>query len=161
MKRGTRQAYIFTLIVLIAITHIIYYYPLVPDLMASHFDSSGRPDGWSGKGTFIGVYGGAVLLMILIFIGNYFGIRRLGPRINLPGIRREETIDFLVSRLSLFCSVTLIFLIGTMHLAFRANLSEGKTLENSFNYLFIGYLVFVVAWLIGMLRMILKVVRVE
>jgi uncharacterized membrane protein len=62
MRNFWKIFWIFTLIVLAM--QLGFYYPDLPDKMAVHFDSSGKPDNWSGKGTFL------ILMALAIIICN-------------------------------------------------------------------------------------------
>jgi uncharacterized membrane protein len=48
----------------------VYYYPLLPDIVASHFDIRGKPDGWMTKMSFYFVMGGSIVFvyMLLTFL---------------------------------------------------------------------------------------------
>jgi len=65
---------LFALIVLAAMAGIaIYYYPLLPEMVASHFDIHGKPNGWMKKDIFYLMMGGTnvfiyLLLTFLLFI---------------------------------------------------------------------------------------------
>lgn len=79
-----------------------YYYPHLPEQLASHFDSSGAPDGYSSRTEFIITWFLAVLAVNIgpLIIGPV--LRKISPRlINAPNkeywlatpIRRETLID--------------------------------------------------------------------
>ena len=62
-----------------------HYYPLLPNVMASHFDARGIPNGWSTKQAFFEIFGGMTVLAAVLV----FGIPKIitfTPRqlINLP-----------------------------------------------------------------------------
>jgi len=54
--------------------------------------------------------------------------------------------------ITVFFSVTLAFLIGTMHLVIRLNIGRSETLGKGFLVLLVCYLIFVTAWTIGLIR---------
>ncbi len=51
---------IFFALVAIAILQTVYYYPRVPQVVASHFDGTGVPNAWSGRDGFFALYLGMV-----------------------------------------------------------------------------------------------------
>lgn len=53
MKRGY---WILLGIVLLAVIQSVYYYPKVPDIVASHFGPGGHPNGWMTKPIFFVTY---------------------------------------------------------------------------------------------------------
>jgi uncharacterized membrane protein len=50
---------------LFLVVYSFYYYPVLPETMATHFNGSGNPDGWSSKslGAFIGLSGQVICLI--------------------------------------------------------------------------------------------------
>lgn len=107
-----------------------YYAPKLPQQVASHFDAAGRPNGWSSRTSFF-VTGAAIQILLLgIFAGLSFGIRKI-PRslVNLPRKdywlapeRREETFAFMGRQLLWFALATQVFYIAIIGLCIRANL---------------------------------------
>src|SRR5215471_9733898 len=69
----------------------IYFYPQLPDTMSSHFDGSGRPNGWSSKPFFFGFY-----LMLVLFM---FSISRAVPALieRKPSITNIPNKDYWLS----------------------------------------------------------------
>jgi uncharacterized membrane protein len=151
---------LFWLLVVAAALHMIYYYPLLPERVASHFDGSGRPDGWSGKAAFFTIYAGAVILMVIIQTATRLSSTRLPVSlINLPNKdywlspeRRAESMTVLMKYMTGFWSATLCFLMTTMHLAIRVNLGRSQGLGDWFFVLLGGYILFTIAWTISLIR---------
>src|SRR5687767_14137463 len=116
--------------------HVIYYYPRLPDTVASHFGGSGRPDGWSSKETYgvniIAIAG--VLALMFLGIGPF--IRRLpNDVINFPNRdywlapeRRDASLAALARMLHGIGIATLALLIGVNQLVFNANLNPPANL---------------------------------
>ena len=48
----------------VAVLQVVYYYPQLPAVVASHFDGHGAANGWSGKEFFFGLY--LVILLLLV-----------------------------------------------------------------------------------------------
>ncbi len=60
-------------------------YPQLPDRVASHFDLSGKADGWSTKQGLLRAYLGIIGLVALTILGGAFGVSKLPVSvINLP-----------------------------------------------------------------------------
>lgn len=118
-------------------SHAAAFYVLLPDLVPSHFNAAGRPDAWSAKDSFIGVYLAATALCGVIFGGMGAVTARLPVSlINLPNKnywlsdeRKSETLSFLNAFMLLFGSATLGLLLFTFHQAFRVGLGRIATLE--------------------------------
>jgi len=151
---------LFWLLVVAAALHMLYYYPLLPERVASHFDGSGRPNGWSGKAAFFAIYAGAVLLMVVIQTATRLSSTRWPiSLINLPNKdywlspeRRAESVAVLMKYMTGFWSATLLFLMTTMHLAIRVNLGWSKGLGDWFFVLLGGYILFTIARTISLIR---------
>ena len=151
---------LFWLLVLASALHMIYYYPLLPDRVASHFDAYGRPNGWSGKTVFFSIYAGVVVLMAVIKTATRLSLTKMPVSlINLPNKdywlspeRYAGSMAVLMKYMNGFWSATLFFLMGTMHLAFRANLGWGQGLGDWFFVLLGGYILFTIAWSVSLIR---------
>ena len=129
---------IFVIALLLCIGQAFYYYPLLPDRVASHFGASGLPNAWSDKETFLKIY-----LFIVVFVGILFSIisvviRKLpDSMINLPNKdywlslgRRQETIDFLARQFLWFGSATLLLLLDVFHQSFNVNPGKAQNLSH-------------------------------
>jgi len=51
----------------IAAVQIAYYYPQLPDAMASHFDISGAPNAWQPKSAFFGLFSFIYVIFAVMF----------------------------------------------------------------------------------------------
>ena len=124
--------------------------------MASHFDSSGHPNGWSSRAGFFGVYLAMTVVLALVFLAMPMTFRRF-PRsvVSLPRRdywlapeRVEATSRFIESRMLLFGIVTLVFEILVLQLAISANLGDEPRLPSAPTYLMlVGYFAFTGIWL--------------
>ena len=150
----------FWLLVVATVLHMIYYYPLLPDRVASHFDGSGRPNGWSGKNTFFSIYAAVVILLAFIQIMTRLSSAKMPVSlINLPNRdywlapeRRAESMAVLMKYLSVFWSATLFFLMGTMQLAIEVNLGWSRGLGEWFFFLLAAFVFFTLAWTVVLIR---------
>ncbi len=129
---------IFVIALLLCIGQAFYYYPLLPNRVASHFGASGLADAWSDKETFIKIY-----FFVVVFIGILFSILGLVIRklpdsmINLPNKdywlslgHRQETIDFLARQFLWFGSATLLLLLDVFHQTFNVDLGKTQALSH-------------------------------
>ncbi len=151
---AAQRVFIFLLVVMVL--HGIYYYPQLPERVASHFDAGGRPNGWMTRDTFIGFYWGMAGLAALIFLGLPRFLRRApNKRINLPRRehwlapeRRAETVAYLGRQLLWMGCATLMFSIGVFHLAIQANLTDAPRLSPAAFQLIVAYLIFTLLWVV-------------
>lgn len=154
---------IFIIVILLCLGQAIYYYPLLPDRVASHFGASGRPDAWSSKQSFVEIYLFAVAVVALLFSGIGSLLRRTPSHmINLPNrdywmapARAEETIDFLSQQFLWVGSATLLLLLDIFHQAFMVHLARAGGLEHAVVSLVL-YVVFTAIWSIGLIRKFLQ-----
>ncbi len=129
---------IFVIVLLLCIGQAFYYYPLLPNRVASHFGASGMADAWSDKETFIKIY-----IFFVVFIGILFSIIGLVIRklpdsmINLPNKdywlslgHRQKTIDFLARQFLWFGSATLLLLLDVFHQSFNVDLGKAQALSH-------------------------------
>lgn len=139
--------------------HLAYYYPRLPDTVASHFGSSGQANDWSSKRTYTAMILAIAGVLALSFLGIGLLLRRLPSHmINFPNRdywlapqRRDEAIGALVQLLHWFGVATLALLIAMNQLVFNANLRPPANLSSA-SWLLIGaYLAFALAWMIGLL----------
>ena len=138
-----------------------YYYPQMPERMASHFDAGGRVNGWQPREGFF-------LLMVLVISSSalisFFAPRQIASqpnnRINLPNRdywlapeRRERTMNFIAAMMGWFgCGVLFVLIAGT-YLAMRANLAPGVGFNSEAMLVVLGiFLVSLFVWMICFLR---------
>ena len=160
---------LFALLALVAGRALIVY-PDLPDTVASHFDGSGRADGWSSKGVFLAIAMGVLALVAAVSVGLPLGLARLPVAwINLP--RRDywlapehvaEARTALRTFLTWFGILTTALVGWVFELTYRANLApnlafgagaadEVRLSGHSWTAL-AAYLVAVVVWLVLFVR---------
>jgi uncharacterized membrane protein len=150
---------VFIIALLLCLAHAAYYYPLLPDRVASHFNASGRPDAWSDKGVFVKIYLFAVALVAIMFSGIGPALRRTPDSlINLPHKdywlspgRRQETLDTLSRQFLWFGSATLLLLLDIFHQSFRVHLGKTPGLEHPLASIGV-YVAFSVLWTVALIR---------
>ena len=154
MSRRTVSWVIFVGLIVATLGCLAYYYPRLPDTVASHFGGSGKPDGWTGKQAFAALQVGMIGFMATGFIITTLHLPRFPSyMINLPNRdywlapeRKQETLANICASLIGFANVTMLFMLGVMILTFRANLAPEKSLSNWFWFYLIAYLLYTVIW---------------
>ena len=145
----------------LAITQSIYFYPLLPEVVGSHFDVAGKVNGTSSKMGYFIVYFVSLVItssftIILPLIFKYVPT----SMINLPhreywlsDERREESFKFLNVHFSWFGVATMLLMVIIFHLTFLANLSPIKELSVPAPWaLLVAFVLFTVWWTVVLLR---------
>jgi uncharacterized membrane protein len=139
----------------------LYYFPLLPEAVASHFDGAGRPNGWSSKQGFIALHLSIAGLMTFVFFVLPRLLRRIRPSlINLPNReywlipeRKEQALAMLDEEMGWFGIAILMMIISTTQLAINANLAGGDNLRSETMWMLLGgFFAFTVVWLIRLYR---------
>ena len=137
-----------------------YYYPLLPERMATHFGPSGLPDGWMTKNAFMVTYAGLLAFTTLGFVGIGSRMSAIpNDLINLPNKdywlaseRRASSFAFLQAQMTWFGVATAALLLAMMQLVFQANLSPVTRLGNTAWLYLILYLAYTAVWTVGLIR---------
>ena len=145
---------VFIALLVLAVFQAAFYYPRLPDYVASHFSGAGHPNGWSSKVGFFVIDLGMVALMALMFLGGSAMQARLPFKTwNLPNKdywlapeRREKTLRHIHDQMLWFGVVTLVFMLLTMQFVIGANFRPQPTLPSSFIAILLGYLVYTLVW---------------
>lgn len=159
--------YIYIFFIGVAVSQAIYYYPMMPDPMATHFGFGGKANGWMSKDGFFVFETVIFLITSLSFIVMPWLFQKFKVRksINLPNRdywlapeRIDAFYEYFRESFGWFGVATLTLLIGVLQLTFTANLQADPVLDNNiFLIIFIGYLLFVTIWLITFIRKFGKV----
>jgi uncharacterized membrane protein len=150
---------IFIGLILCNLAQAGYYWPRLPERVASHFGGSGAPNGWSSRTFFVALYAGIVLLMAAIMAFNAFGLKNFSDaRINLPHkdfwlapARREKTFNWLAAHFLWMGSATMALLLDIFAQAFQFNLGASRALAHP-QWTLGVYLVYTAGWLVVLLR---------
>lgn len=134
---------------LLLVIQALYYYPRMPDQIASHFDMRGKANGWMSKGEFPTLEAAVFCLVGGVFLAVGFLLPKLPvDLINIPHKsywlaeeRRAETFAYMSRALLWFGNLGLFALIGLFQLVYRLNLNAGTDLPTSFHYFFGAYLI--------------------
>jgi uncharacterized membrane protein len=129
---------IFLSIALLGAVEYLYYAPRLPEILGSHFGTTGAVNGWETKTAFFSIE----LAIILVATAVSFGVPRIIEAmpvslINLPhrefwlgAERREDTLSYIRAWSAWFGSGLLAFLLFVMELAFRANFQTPPHFDN-------------------------------
>lgn len=147
---------IFILLAVIAIAQSVYFYPQMPDVVASHFSGSGSPDSWMTRDLFIGFYLGITVLITVVFllipkIPNY--LRNI-PNRNywMDEERRADTIDYIDKATIRMGIATMALMVFVMQYAFEANLKQEPRLSGDVGWALALYFLFLAVWIVKFLR---------
>ena len=149
----------YGLIVLVAV-QVMYYYPQMPEVVASHFDGRGAPNGWSSRNLFFAIYLSMIALLagIFIFVPRW-SERRIGFSLKIPNRdywlapeRLEQTRAFFQRQMIVMGVVHLLLAIFTVQLAIMANLGQETQLHSGIGWALGLYFLFIIAWLVHFWR---------
>ena len=157
--RLPRSIYIF--LVLVGLLMAAYYYPRMPERMASHFAGDGRPNGWQPREAFF-----LIMLVssassaLVAFFAPWRIASQPNARINLPNRdywlapeRRQHTMNYFSAFMAWFgCAILFVLISGTF-LCFQANLAP----DHDFNSP--ALIVVLVAFLLFLLVSLIRFVR--
>lgn len=151
-----KRALIFALTILF-LGQLIYYYPQLPERIASHFGVGGEPDGWMSKTAF---YSFEIGLLVFV-LGLFFCITRFLPKmpkelINLPNKdywlapeRREKTFRIFRDKMEMFQIPLLALLVSVNQLVIRANLTR-ENLSPASWLVIAAFLVYTIFWSVNL-----------
>lgn len=150
---------ILIFLIFVFISHCVFYYPNLPNLMATHFNGAGEADGWMSKPNFFLFEVGILLLIVLQFTFMPWIIGKFPTGlINMPNKefwfaeeRRASTLG-IIGHFFEWLSILLVALfIGINQLTFRANLTREPL--SSMSFVIVGaFFGFVIVWTISFYR---------
>lgn len=150
---------LFTLLAVGAAIHFSSYYAQMPDVVASHFNGRGTPNGWQTKPAFFGLFAAMSVLAAVLGFGLPRIIASVPPQlINLPNKQfwlgpehLAETLAFLNAYFAWFGCAVFLIMILTFDYAIQSNLHPANPPDVSrMWYILVGFLAFVVLWIIRM-----------
>ncbi len=159
MKNGAQK--FFFLLVIVSLAQMFYFWPLTPETMASHFNGRGQADGWSPRALFFVIYAGLVALLFFTFQVLPRQLKRLPDSlINLPNKRfwleperREATFGVIERQMTMLGNATMILIIGTMQLVFRANVSGSDRISGEMMWIMLAAYIFIsLVWTVQFVR---------
>lgn len=138
-----------------------YYYPQMPQRMASHFAADGRVNGWqSRQAFFVIMFLVSAASAVVCFLAPRQIAARANARINLPNQdywlapeHREATMRFISATMAWFGSCLLFVLIAGTVLALRANLGPDRRFNSQAMLVVLaGFLASLIGLMIGLVR---------
>jgi uncharacterized membrane protein len=127
----------------------------MPPVVATHFGSSGAPNGWQTQSQFFTLE--LILLGVCLLLA--FGIPRLVGAlplslVNVPNKeywlapeRRDATLAYFKAQFAWFGCVVLAFLLVVNQLVFKANQTQPRHLDNTtFVIAMLGFLAYMGTW---------------
>ena len=144
----------------LVVVHIAYYWPQLPERMASHFGPGGKADGWMSKQENMIFYLALVSISAALWASIGWILKKSPDEsINIPNKeywlapeRREQTLMRMGHQLSTFGIATVAFLMAVMHSVFLANLNGGKQLGALFFIYLAGFLAYTGIWAYQMVK---------
>lgn len=132
----------------------------LPEVMASHFDGSGRPNGYQSKAAFAATSLGLSVGNLLLFALLPALLRRLPTSmINMPHReywlapqRKAQSLERLFGYLDWFACATIALLVAVFELVVRANLARAPLGNVAIWLLLAGYLGYALSWSIALWR---------
>lgn len=139
----------------------LFFYSLLPDRMAIHFNAFGQADGWGYKRQFFIFYGAIAAVMSLLFWGLPLLIRLVPEAlINLPNKdywlapeRKKQTLDRLSDQMLFTGCMALLLLDGILFLVIKTNLSATPVLQAEWMWgLIVAFIASNVVWTVNLIR---------
>jgi uncharacterized membrane protein len=140
---------------------LVHYYPVLPETMASHFDGSGRPNGFQSREGFTALAMGILGMIVFLFGGLGWLFRAIPTEsFNLPNRdywlapeRRNETLQDLSGRMEWFGVASLGVYLFVIQRVIETNLSGDPRLEAKEILVPLGlYLGFTTLWMVALFR---------
>jgi uncharacterized membrane protein len=156
----TLQRFFFFVLLLAAALQIIYFYPLMPNKMASHFDASGRANSWMPKEGFFVIYVFVLAILSAVFI-ILPKVLLKAPKsmINLPhkeywlaAGRRHQTGKMIEHYMGTAGNLTITLLVCVFQMVFMADLEKQNRLPGFMWLLVAAFLFLMVIWSVQFIR---------
>jgi hypothetical protein len=160
MQNSRLPKSIFVVLAAAAAIHFSYLYAQLPEVVASHFDAHGRPNGWQSKAIFLTFFVGGIVIASIVGFGVPRLIKSLPlDLISLPNKEywlspehRPGTLAFLNSHLAWLGCMLLFVEIFAFEFSIRANLQPDKRFDSaSLGYVLAGMGVFLIVWMARLL----------
>jgi uncharacterized membrane protein len=144
-----------------AVVQLAWAYARLPPVVASHFDGTGRPDGWMPREVFVGFQAGLIAVMLLSFVGLPRWLARLPTRwYSLPHPdywlapeRREQTLAHIQRQMMWFACAIVGTILAITELVIQVNLSPEPVLPNASVWtLLAAFLLFTAIWIARFVR---------
>lgn len=153
-------------LVCLSVVQAAYYYPRLPETVASHFGPAGRPDGWMSKGGFcvlaVAVPFGFALLFAGVTLVMQAAGRRLSPTPHSDEsarktLARREMGEGMIGFMFGCGTATILLLMTLMQITIQANLNPPPVLR--YGWLALSIYLVVLAPLV--IRVLIQYLRYE
>jgi uncharacterized membrane protein len=147
---------LFLLLAVWALIYFSHYYPLLPKVVASHFDQHGIANGWQTKQGFFEVFAGTTVLSAFLVFGIPTMIAVMPGLINLPNKdywlapgQRAASLEFLSGWFAWFGYAVYLVIILAFDYAMQMNLHSASGANTArLWYTLAGLAVFAIIWTI-------------
>ena len=151
MKTRWSPLWLLLVVGAIYIGQVLYFRPLLPERIASHFGASGRPDGWMSRDGFLTFYALFVAGMWAFLSGIGAFLPRLpSEQINVPHKdfwlapeQRAATYAYLRGFLLRVTTAVLALMVVLMQSVLLANLHPEPLLSSGVPVLTVGFVIYV------------------
>ena len=148
MKTKSASKLFFYLLIILSFIEVYYFYPLLPEKTAAHFNIYGQPDAWQSKSTVILINIILVISVALLFRITIVFITKIPEGfINLPNKfywfsenRKMETYQKISDFLYWFTDVTLLFFLFLFYLIYESNINSYTSISPGIWVILIIYL---------------------
>lgn len=139
---------VFLFLAMAAGIYFLLYYPLLPDVVASHFNARGIANGWQSKPVFFGFFAGASMIGVFLAFGMPWLIGRMPVElVNLPNKTYwlgpehvKATNEFLATWFAWFGCATFAVILFTFRYAVQSNLHpENRPDPSAIIYPLLGF----------------------
>jgi uncharacterized membrane protein len=150
---------LFVLLVVFAVVRFSYLYPQLPEVVQSHFNGQGHPNGWQTKAVFFSFFVGVTVLSTFFTFGLPALIGALPAQLfNLPNKKywlapehRAASLDFISGWFAWFGCAVFFVACYTFDYAIRSNLEPGHVSHpERLLYLIVAFLAFTLVWIVRM-----------
>lgn len=155
-----RPVQLYLLLIGFHLGQLLWYWPRLPEIVPSHFDASGAPDGWMARGAFLTMLAVLTLFLLGTFAMAVHLVRRAPVAlINLPNKdywmapeRAAESRRTVVREMFKIAAATQALLIVITQLSFDVALERRAGLGSASWIALALYLGFTLWWLVALFR---------
>ena len=157
-----KEVFMYVIIFAALILQATYYFPLLPETMATHFDFNGVPNSWMSKEFFF-IFEFVLIVVIFASVWASLAFMRKFPKTtNIPNKdywlsenKIGETTAFFQKKMHYFCIATSIFTLFIMQSVIMENLQGEPPAEVILNNALLrpaifAYVVYVLIWSAGL-----------
>jgi len=154
-------ALILVAVVAVAMVQLAWAYSRLPEIMATHFGSTGRANGWMPRDVFVAFQLGLYAIILLSFVGTAQFLGKIPARwFSLPNRdhwlapeRSHHTLAYIRRQMWWMASATLLFMVGVTELVIRVNLGAYAVLPTAPLLALVGaFLLYTLIWSLRFFR---------